>query len=60
MRIRNKKAQKLKTMRKKNSKFRGDQGFTVLSSNELILIARCELRVDINQIPNNWPCQVGR
>ena len=36
-------------MRKKNSKFRGDQGFSALRSNELILITKSELRVDINQ-----------
>ena len=47
-------------MRKKNSKFRGYQGFTALSSNELILITNSELRVDINQNLNDWPCQVAR
>ena len=36
-------------MRKKNSKFRGYQGFEALRSNELILITNSELRVDIDQ-----------
>ena len=47
-------------MRKKNSKFRGYQGFSALISNELILITNSELRVDINQNVNDWPCQVAR
>lgn len=62
MRIWNKKAQK--NWRQWGRKIANSevtkQGFPALSSNELILITNSELRVDINQNVNDWPCQVAR